>query len=157
MIKDRIKRIYYWLRLFKLRFPEKKLTIGENYVIGSYCSKSKKNKVRIGDNFYMGRNCHLGADLVIGNNVMFASYVSCVGGDHKIDSIKTTMNKSGRGVIKTIRIEDNVWIGHGAILVHGIMIHSGAVIAAGSVVTKDVPENAIFGGNPAKLIRYRKI
>ena len=157
MIKYRIKRFFYWLRLIILKFPEKTLSMGKDYVIGSHCSISKKNKIKIGNNFFMGRNCHLAADLLIGNDVMLASYVACVGGDHQIDSLHTTINKSGRGVIKTIHIKNNVWIGHGAILMHGIVINSGVVVAAGSVVTKDVPENAIVAGNPATLIRYRKI
>lgn len=143
--------------MLKLAFPKGNLLIGSNYAIGSNCSKSKKNKVKIGDNFFMGRNCHLGADLIIGDDVMLASYVACVGGDHKIDYINTTMNKSGRDIIKTIHIEDDVWIGHGSILMHGIKISTGSVVAAGSVVTKDVPENAIFGGNPAQLIRFRNL
>ena len=104
----------------------------------------------------MGNFCHLAADAVIGADVLFASYVSLVGGDHKIDNIVGTFRDSGRDVLKTIRIADNVWVGHGAILMHGISIGSGSVIAAGAVVTSDVQENAIVGGNPAKILKYRK-
>ncbi|MBT8326143.1 MAG: hypothetical protein KJP21_00385 [Bacteroidia bacterium] len=105
----------------------------------------------------MGNYCHLGANAEIGNNVLFASYVSMVGGDHKIDGIKVPIRKSGRDILKTINIGDNVWIGHGAIIMHGVNIGSGAVVAAGAVVTKDVEKNSIVGGNPAKFIRYRKL
>ncbi|MEM6718258.1 MAG: acyltransferase [Bacteroidota bacterium] len=105
----------------------------------------------------MGNNCHLASNLNIGNDVLFASFVACVGGDHKIDNITTPINQSGRDELKTTKIEDDVWVGHGAILMHGITLHKGCVVASGSVVTKDVPENAIVGGNPAKLIRYRKL
>lgn len=105
----------------------------------------------------MGNFCHLSANAVIGNDVMLASFVSLVGGDHKIDNIDTTFRLSGRDELKQITIEDNVWIGHGVILIHGITIKTGAVIAAGSVVTKDVGINEIVGGNPAKLIRIRKL
>ena len=52
-------------------------------------------------------------------------------------------------------IEDDAWIGHGAILMSGVRIGRGAIVAAGSVVTKDVPRYAIVGGVPAKVIRYR--
>lgn len=117
---------------------------------------SKKNKIRIGKNFYMGNNCHLSANAVIGDNVLLASNVSFVGGDHIIDFIDVPIRESGRGELKTILIGDNVWVGHGAIIMHGVKIGSGVVVAAGSVVTKDIPPNAVFGGNPAKLIRYRK-
>ncbi|MDO4179039.1 MAG: CatB-related O-acetyltransferase [Phascolarctobacterium sp.] len=54
-----------------------------------------------------------------------------------------------------IVVGDDVWIGHGAIIMSGVHIGQGAVVAAGSVVTKDVPPYAIVGGNPAKIIKYR--
>ena len=50
---------------------------------------------------------------------------------------------------------NDVWIGHGALIMSGITIGNGAVIAAGAVVTVDIPDYAIVGGVPAKLIRYR--
>jgi len=151
-----IKKIIFSFRRYKFVILSDNIKIGNNFICGSYCSISKKNKIIIGNNFFMGRNCHLASNLIIGNDVMFASYVSCVGGDHKIDDIKTTIRESGRGEFKTTIIENNVWIGHGAIIMHGVNIKTGAVIAAGSVVTRDVSENAIVGGNPAKLIRYRR-
>lgn len=52
-----------------------------------------------------------------------------------------------------VTIKENAWIGIGAIILPGVTIGKNAVVAAGSVVTKDVPANAIVGGNPAKLIK----
>ena len=52
-------------------------------------------------------------------------------------------------------IENDVWIGHGAIIMGGVKIGNGAVVAAGAVVTKNVPAYAIVGGVPAKIIRHR--
>ena len=57
--------------------------------------------------------------------------------------------------LKRIRIGNDVWIGANAIITNGSNIGNGAIIAAGSVVTKDVPDYAIVGGVPAKIIRYR--
>ena len=52
-------------------------------------------------------------------------------------------------------IGNDVWIGHGAVLLAGVKVGDGAVIAAGAVVTKDVEPYAVVGGVPAKTIRYR--
>ena len=87
---------------------------------------------------------------------MFSSFVSLVGGDHRFDNIVGPMRNSGREKILTIVIEDDVWIGHGSIILHGVTVHSGAVVAAGSVVVSDVLSNAIVAGNPARFIRSRK-
>ena len=51
-------------------------------------------------------------------------------------------------------IEDNVWIGAGAIILSGVTIHQGAIVGANSLVKEDVPSNAIVGGTPAKTIKY---
>ena len=60
-------------------------------------------------------------------------------------------------VLKNINIKDNVWFGNRVIVMGNITIGEGAIIAAGSVVCKDVPDYAIVGGNPAKVIKYRDI
>ncbi|TGS10556.1 CatB-related O-acetyltransferase [Mesorhizobium sp. M2E.F.Ca.ET.209.01.1.1] len=54
-----------------------------------------------------------------------------------------------------ITVGNDVWIGHGAMILPGVEIGDGAVIGAGAVVTKNVPPYAIVGGSPARLIRYR--
>lgn len=54
-----------------------------------------------------------------------------------------------------IVVDDDVWIGYGAIIMSGVHIHQGAVIAAGTVVTHDIPAYSIVGGVPAKIIKYR--
>lgn len=117
---------------------------------------SRGRDIEIGKRFFCGRDCHFAAPMRVGDDVMFASRVSVVGGDHRIDGINVPINMSGRDVMRTVLIGNDVWIGHGAIILHGVHIAPGAVVAAGSVVTKNVEPNAIVGGNPAKLIRYRR-
>lgn len=56
---------------------------------------------------------------------------------------------------RTIKIQNDVWIGHGAFIRPGVIIGHGAIVAAQSVVTKDVPPYAVVGGNPARVIKYR--
>ena len=131
------------------------ITFGKNFFCGHGCFVASKNRISIGNNFYMGNNCHLASNLTTGDNVMLGSSVAFVGGDHKIDDKDVLLNSSGRDTLKTTIIKDNVWIGHGAIIMHGVTIEKGSIIAAGSVVTKNVPEYSIWGGNPAKLIKQR--
>ncbi|WP_288479663.1 acyltransferase [uncultured Clostridium sp.] len=58
---------------------------------------------------------------------------------------------------KKVIIHDFVWIGEGVRILPGVNIGEGAIIGMGSVVTKDIPNYAIVGGNPAKIIKYRDI
>lgn len=55
-----------------------------------------------------------------------------------------------------IIIEDDVWIGCNSVILPGVKIGTGAIIGAGSVVTKNIPANAIVCGNPAKILKYRE-
>ena len=95
-------------------------------------------------------------DIEFGNYVLVASHVSFVGkDDHLFDKIGTPIWNSGRGDSYKTFIGVDVWIGHGAIIIAGVKIGDGAVVAAGAVVTKDVPNGTIVGGNPAKIIKQR--
>ena len=55
---------------------------------------------------------------------------------------------------KPVEIGNDVWIGGGAIICPGVTIGNGVVIGAGAVVTKDVPDNVFYAGNPAKIIKH---
>ncbi len=57
------------------------------------------------------------------------------------------------GKTKPIKFEDNVWIGDSAIICKGVTIGKNSIIGAGAVVTKNVPKNSVFAGNPAKLVK----
>jgi acetyltransferase-like isoleucine patch superfamily enzyme len=155
-IKKLRRYLFVLFRLIVLRLYNPGLKVGKGFFCASGCRISKGREMVIGDNFYMGSNCHLGANMRVGDDVMFASDVAVVGGDHKIDYIDVPIRYSGRDTFKTAEFDDGCWIGHGAIILHGVKIGKGAVVAAGSVVTKDVMPESIVAGNPAKLIRYRK-
>jgi maltose O-acetyltransferase len=61
---------------------------------------------------------------------------------------------SGAELGKPVTIGDNVWIGGRAVINPGVSIGNNAVIASGAVVTKDVPENVVVGGNPARVLKH---
>lgn len=109
-----------------------------------------------GHHVQLGPHCHVSADIHFGNYVLCAGQVSFIGkNEHRYDCVGQTVWEAPRGVDRPTVIGNDVWIGHGAIIIGGVHVGDGAVIAAGSVVTKDVPPLTIVGGNPAKIIRRR--
>ena len=102
--------------------------------------------------------------LTIGNFVSIAPGATfLLGMNHQINTITTyplysrfiEYDKKDSTSNGEIIVEDEVWIGTNALILSGLTIGKGAIIAAGSIVTKDVPPYSIYGGNPAKLIKYR--
>ena len=151
--------------------------IGENVV---FEGKNSVGADTVLSNTYLGygsyvcddsnvSNCKIGRFCSISNNVLRAS------GSHPINFVTThpafysKEHPCGFSYVKEdkfeetmyleepyqVRIENDVWIGTGAILFDGVTIGNGAIVAAGAVVNKDVPPYAIVGGVPAKVIRYR--
>lgn len=123
--------------------------------------------------FYMGAGAKIAKDLVagpysfvnihseigpgvtMGKYVMIAPEVWVVGNDHRFDVPGVPIIFSGRPEMKKTVIEDDVWVGNGAMILAGVRIGRGAIIAARAVVTKDVPPYEIWGGVPAKKIGER--
>lgn len=107
--------------------------------------------IHVGENFYAGFNCTILdiAEVRIGNNCLIAPNVGIYTAGHNINPIDR--HKTGYG--KPIIIGNNVWIGGHCAIIGGIKIGDNSIIAAGSVVIKDVPENTVFAGNPAKRIK----
>lgn len=108
----------------------------------------------IGDNFYANAYCHLLGEIYIGDNVMIGPQTVMWGRDHGMALSAEPMNRQ-EYVNRPIIIGNNVWIGAHCTILKGVVIHDGAVVAAGSVVTKDVPANAVVAGVPAKAIKFR--
>ena len=121
------------------------------------------NDVRVGDDVFIGYNCYLGVrNILIGNYVQLAPQVVITGADHRIDIVGTPIVKTGLEDFRDVQtnqqgvtIEDDVWVGFGAIIMDGVTIGEGSVVGAGSVVTSDVPPYSIYAGIPAKKIRDR--
>ncbi len=111
--------------------------------------------IEIGENSSFNRDVWVGNDTVIGNNVMMGPEIIILSGGHHFADTSKPMTQQGATDRKPVIIGDDVWIGTRSIILPGVKINSHSIIGAGSVVTKDVPEWAIVGGNPAKIIRFR--
>jgi len=111
----------------------KNITVGKNVFINACCKFQDQGGITIGNG------------VLIGHNVTLAT----LNHDERPDKRQNIFPKS-------INIGNNVWIGSNATILQGITIGNGAIIGANAVVTKDVPENPIVAGIPAKIIRKVK-
>lgn len=117
---------------------------------------SPHKDVTIGNRVQFGPNCRISCDIQFGNSVLIAANVAFVGKDDHITSISgNTIWNSGRADSYKTFVGNDVWIGHGAIVLAGVKIGDGSIVAAGSVVTKNVESCTIVGGNPARFIKNR--
>jgi maltose O-acetyltransferase len=89
---------------------------------------------------------------MMGEDVLFQ------GGNHSFERTDIPMGHQGGSTKTELAIANDVWIGARVIVLPGCKkIGSGVIIGAGSVVTKDIPDYSIVGGNPAKVIRFRNL
>ena len=148
--------------MFKKKY--RKLNSHNFTQIMNYCDLSKVvvgkktyGEIHVTDYSPADTKLYIGSYCSIAPNVRFL-----LGGEHQLYSISTYPFKvksfgeaREAGSKGDIVVDDDVWIGEGAIICSGVTIGQGAVIAAGAVVTKNVDPYAIVGGNPAKFIKYR--
>ncbi len=128
---------------------------GTNINIEKKAKFGTGKNISIGNNSGIGMNCQVKGPVLIGDNVMMGPDCLILTSYHNIARIDIPMNQQGSGKNKVV-IGNDVWIGTRVIILPGVKIGNGFVIGAGAVVTKDVPNYAIVGGIPAKIIRYRK-
>lgn len=155
--------------------------INENVKIGKNCLISKRVKlednVQIGDFTYLNSDkswSNIDTNVRIGKFCSIAPGVNIGAGNHDYtyvtthpilfdkyyeSKLKLKPNSQKKDGLKDKEvytyIGNDVWIGLNAVIKRGIVVGNGSVIAAGAVVVKDVPDYAIVGGNPAKIIKYR--
>jgi len=123
------------LHVYNFRgIPHSGIWIGENSLIGEYNVIRGQGGVRIGDRVYT------------------SPMVQLLAVNHVFDDSSRPFVDQGI-TAQGITVEDDVWIGAGAIVTDGVTIGAGAVVAAGSVVTRDVPARTLVAGAPAREIR----
>jgi acetyltransferase-like isoleucine patch superfamily enzyme len=121
----------------KIRCHEGVVEIGQKTVMGQECTISAYQRVRIGD------------ECVIADRAMFIDF------DHGIVEVERPIRK--QGIYKRdVEVGNNVWIGYGACVLRGVRVGDNSIIGTNSVVTRDVPANAVVAGIPARIIRMRE-
>ena len=121
----------------KIRCHEGVVEIGAKTVMGQECTISAYQQVRIGE------------ECVIADRAMFIDF------DHGMVEVERPIRL--QGIYKRdVEVGNNVWIGYGACILRGVHVGDNSVIGTNSVVTKDVPANAVVGGIPARVIRMRE-
>lgn len=114
------------------------------------------NRVVLGNNSGIGIRAFIQGKTILGDNVMMGPDCLIYTSNHAFDRLDIPMNQQGHEDEKKVIIGNDVWIGGRVIILPGVNIGDGVVIGAGSVVTKNVPNYAVIGGNPAKILKYRK-
>ncbi|MDF1874438.1 acyltransferase [Sulfurimonas sp. SAG-AH-194-I05] len=153
----------HWLLYFKTSrvwFQKKKLySIGNNSEIRPFVSLNGTNSISIGDNVIVPPGTILSAmpndiknGIFIENDVLLGPNVSIYSATHKYKDITIPIKKQGY-TAKKVLIKEGSWLGVNSVIMPGVTIGKNAVVAAGSIVTKDVPDNCIVAGVPAKIIK----
>lgn len=170
-------------RNITLRHPHK-ISIGDNSFIDDNVvldAKGEKNEgIRVGQNVYIGRNtilsckegsiflddyCNISAncsflseaEISLGKYCFLAGHCYLVaGGNHSFDEITTPIMFQPSFSKGGIKIDEDVWLGAGVIVLDGVSVKKGSVVGAGSVVTRSLPEYSIAVGVPAQKIKDRR-
>lgn len=110
-------------------------------------------RIKLGKDIFINKCCmfvDLGG-IELEDNVLIGPGVKILSVNHPLD-----IAKRRDVILKGVKIKKNAWIGAGATICPGVTIGKNSIIGAGSVVTKDVPENVVYAGNPAKFIKHVK-
>ena len=140
-----------YLKKYKIYVLRKNgANIGQVILHGNFHFEGRANNLTMGNMVHINQGVIIqgSAKIDIGDNVHLSYGSKLVVGNLILEHSTRLQH-----VANPIRICNNVWVGAGAIILGGVTIGKNAVIAAGAVVTKDVPENTIVGGVPAKILK----
>ncbi len=141
----------FWRRVFKYQCA----STGKHVGISCFCPISSAAEVRVGDYFHSNGLRVMGhGDLTIGRYFHSGENCKIMLGSHDYDTGEA-IPYGQKFTSKTVTIGDFVWMGTDSTICGNVKIGNGVIIAMGAVVVKDIPDYAIVGGNPAKIIKYR--
>ena len=147
-------------RPYCLFFPRVRQWIVTNYLkkCGAKLRVKKGAEISlnsmVGDFSELGTNALIQASVSIGSHVIMGPDIKIYSRNHKYDRLDIPIQQQGKNYYKTI-IGNDVWLGANVIITAGCKIGNHVIIAAGSVVTKNIPDYAIVGGVPGKILKYR--
>lgn len=134
------------------------MSVGDDVIISRNCViQGKTGPVVIGDKSDIGCNSIISSikGIFIGNSVLIAGNCYIGGGRYISERLDIPMMEQGLYSKGPVVIEDDVWLGAGAIVLDGVRIGKGCIVGAGAVVTKDLPNYAVATGVPAKIAKMR--
>ena len=129
---------------------------GSNFRIGAGAVFASPGPIVFGDRVRVARGLHVETTLAVGDDVLISSDVAIIGNDHPFDNSTRRITEFERAGIANVRIGSDCLVGFRATIIGSVSVGQGAIIGAGSVVTKDVPPNAIVAGVPARILRSRR-
>ena len=132
-------------------------SFGKDSIIKDGVTFRGMENIEIGDGCSINQGCFFSGSgtITIGNQVRIAHDCSFHTASHNFSDVYIPITDQG-GILKEIRIENDVWIGCHSIVLQGVTIGKGSIIGANSLVNTDIPQNAIAVGSPAKVIRQRE-
>jgi acetyltransferase-like isoleucine patch superfamily enzyme len=137
--------------------PRATVTLGRWSWIGQGCKiRAHEGSVSIGAKSVLGQGCTISAyeHVSIGRECIVADRAMMIDFDHGVVEVERPIRE--QGIYKReVRIGHNVWIGYAACILRGVNVGHNSVIGTNSVLTKDVPDNAVVAGLPARVIRMR--
>ncbi len=131
------------------------LSCGRNVNIEHGAFFGGGREIEIGDNSAVGLNARIAGPLSIGNDVMMGPGVNIYTQNHETENIYKPMRLQTAPKLK-VTIGNDCWLGANAVILPGVTIGNGVIVGSGAVVTKDIPDFAVVGGVPAKIIKIRQ-
>ena len=142
---------FFEIKNFMLRLCNVK--IGDNTKIVGPIDFGTSIEIIIGDNCWIGKNfyCDGNGKVIISNNVDVAPHVVINTGGHVVGD---SDRRAGPGIDNKIIVKSGTWIGTRATIINNTTIGSGVVVAAGTLVNKEINDNVLVAGVPAKVKKY---